>query len=138
MPTPQKAQILQQTTGRLEGCGHLPGRPVGHDGGAGDAAAPRCREQKIQVSVIKNTLLKRAFNERASPSWIPTWSGHEPRVQPGQRDGSGQGARGLRQGVREAKVKAAVVDGRLFDDKAIATLATLPSREVLLRRCSRR
>ena len=30
------------------------------------------------------------------------------------------------------RVKAAVVDGRLYDTKAIATLAKLPSREVLL------
>ena len=30
------------------------------------------------------------------------------------------------------RIKAAVLDGRLFDDKAIAVLATLPSREVLL------
>src|SRR5262249_44575708 len=30
------------------------------------------------------------------------------------------------------RIKAAVLDGRLFDDKAIAKLATLPSREVLL------
>jgi large subunit ribosomal protein L10 len=29
-------------------------------------------------------------------------------------------------------VKAAVVDGRLYNDKAIAQLAQLPSREVLL------
>ena len=29
-------------------------------------------------------------------------------------------------------IKAAVVDGRLYDDKAVAVLATLPSREVLL------
>ena len=30
------------------------------------------------------------------------------------------------------RIKAAVVDGRLFDEKAIAMLAMLPSREVLL------
>ena len=30
------------------------------------------------------------------------------------------------------RIKAAVLDGRLFDEKAIAMLATLPSREVLL------
>jgi large subunit ribosomal protein L10 len=30
------------------------------------------------------------------------------------------------------RVKAAVVDGRLYNDKAIAQLAQLPSREVLL------
>jgi large subunit ribosomal protein L10 len=30
------------------------------------------------------------------------------------------------------RVKAAVVDGRLYDSKAIAVLAKLPSREVLL------
>jgi large subunit ribosomal protein L10 len=30
------------------------------------------------------------------------------------------------------RIKAAVVNGRLFDDKAVAVLATLPSREVLL------
>jgi large subunit ribosomal protein L10 len=30
------------------------------------------------------------------------------------------------------RVKAAVVDGRLYDTKAIATLAKLPSREVML------
>ncbi len=30
------------------------------------------------------------------------------------------------------RIKAAVVNGQLFDDRAIATLATLPSYEVLL------
>ena len=30
------------------------------------------------------------------------------------------------------RIKAAVVDGRLFDEKQIAQLASLPSREVLM------
>jgi large subunit ribosomal protein L10 len=134
MPTPQKEQILRDTNERIRDVGGLfladfSGMTVEKL----SLLRKRCRDEQVQFRVIKNTLLKRAFNERgitALDEYLngPTGLVFHPTdaVVP---------ARILVDFAKEnerPKVKAAVVDGRLFDDKAIAELATLPSREVLL------
>ena len=134
MPTPQKQQILQDTGERIRDVGGL--YLADFSGMTVEKLSllrKKCREQEVQFKVIKNTLLKRAFNERGITELDdylngPTGLVYHPRdaVVP---------AKILSDFAREherPKVKAAVVDGRLFDDRAIAVLATLPSREVLL------
>jgi large subunit ribosomal protein L10 len=134
MPTPQKEQILEETRQRLEGVrgiylADLSGMTVEKV----SLLRKKCREQKIQVKVVKNTLLKRAFNAhgiQALDEFLvgPTgliYSAVDEMVP----------ARILVDFAKEhekPRIKAAVLDGRLFDNKSIAKLAMLPSREVLL------
>ncbi len=134
MPTPQNVQILQQTRERIAGVrgiylADLSGMSVEKV----SLLRKKCREQRVQVKVVKNTLLKRAFHEHGIT----------------QLDDHLMGPTGLVYSLldemvpakiltdfakvhEKPRIKAAVVDGRLFDPKAIATLAMLPSREVLL------
>jgi large subunit ribosomal protein L10 len=134
MPTPQKAQILQHTSERLAGVrgiylADLSGMTVEQ----ATLLRRRCREQKIQVSVIKNTLLKRAFNERGITELDRFLVGPTSLVySPVSEMAPAKVLSDFAKEFEKPRVKAAVVDGRLFDDKAIAVLATLPSREVLL------
>jgi large subunit ribosomal protein L10 len=134
MPTAQKEQILADTRERIRDVqgiylADLSGMTVDKV----TLLRKKCREQSVQVKVIKNTLLKRAFNERgitALDAYLegPTglvFSSKDP-VTP---------AKILSDFAKEherPRIKAAVVDGHLFDDKEVARLAALPSREVLL------
>src|SRR6185503_3036168 len=93
----------------------------------------KCRDQKIQVKVVKNTLLKRAFNSHGITALDEFLVGPTGVVFSPVSEMSP--AKVLAEFAKEhekPRVKAAVVDGRLFDEAAIKKLATLPSREVLL------
>jgi large subunit ribosomal protein L10 len=93
----------------------------------------RCREQKVQFRVVKNTLLKRAFHERGITALDPFLDGPTGLVF--SQDSETAPAKILTDFAREKerpRIKAAVVDGRLFDQKAVGVLATLPSYEVML------
>jgi len=134
MPTPEKERIVQETTARLQGVrgvflADLSGMTVE----SVSRLRRKCREQRIQVRVVKNTLLKRALNA----SGITALDDHlvGPTGVVFSADSEMAPAKVLVDFAKETsrpRVKAAIVDGRLFDDKAIAVLATLPSREVLL------
>jgi large subunit ribosomal protein L10 len=134
MPTQEKERIVQETSTRLEGVrgvflADLSGMTVE----SVSRLRKKCREQKIQVRVIKNTLLKRALNA----SGITALDEHlvGPTSLVFSPDSEMAPAKVLVEFAKEnekPRVKAAVVEGRLFDDKAIHLLATLPSREVLL------
>ena len=134
MPTEQKAQILQETTDRLQGVqgvylADLSGMTVE----SVSLLRKRCREQKIQVKVVKNTLLKRAFNAHGIQSLDEFLVGPTGVVYSTVSETSP--AKVLADFAKEfekPRIKAAVVDGRLFDAAAIKVLASLPSREVLL------
>jgi large subunit ribosomal protein L10 len=134
MPTPQKEQILQDTSEKLAGVkgiflADLSGMTVEKV----TLLRRKCREQQVQVRVVKNTLLKRAFNQHGitaldeflvGPTGLVFSSVNE--VVP---------AKILADFAKEhekPRLKAAVVEGKLFDEAAIKVLATLPSREVLL------
>ena len=93
----------------------------------------KCREQKVEVKVVKNTLLKRAFNAHGITALDPFLVGPTGVVYSAVNEVAP--ARILAEFAKEhekPRVKAAVVEGRLFDAAAIKVLATLPSREVLL------
>jgi len=134
MPTKEKEQIVEAATQKLQGVrgvflADLSGMTVE----SVSRLRRKCREQKIQVRVIKNTLLKRALNA----SGITALDDHlvGPTSVVFSPDSSMAPAKVLVDFAKETekpRVKAAVVDGRLFDSKAIAVLATLPTREVLL------
>jgi large subunit ribosomal protein L10 len=134
MPTPQKEQILADTSERIK---DVRGVYLADFSGMSVATLSKlrrtCREQQVQFRVVKNTLLKRAFNARGITALDPYLEGPTGLVYSPTSEVSP--ARILATFAKEhekPRIKAAVVDGRLYDDKAIATLATLPSYEVML------
>jgi len=134
MPTAQKEQILQETRDRIAGVkglylADLSGMTVE----SVSLLRKKCREQKVHVKVVKNTLLKRAFNAHGIQALDDFLVGPTGLVYSAVDEMVP--AKILVDFAKEhekPRIKAAVLDGRLFDDKAIAKLATLPSREVLL------
>jgi large subunit ribosomal protein L10 len=134
MPTPQKIQILEDTTERIRDVqgiflADLSGMTVEKV----TLLRRKCREQQIQVKVIKNTLLKRAFNGRGITALDPYLEGPTGLVfSPKDAVAPAKILSDFAKEHERPRIKAAVVDGHLFDDKAIARLAALPSREVLL------
>lgn len=134
MPTPQKEAILQETSTRLAGVkgvflADLSGMTVEKV----TLLRKKCREQKVQVRVVKNTLLKRAFNAHGITALDEFLVG--PTGVVFSPDNEVAPAKLLAEFAKEhekPRIKAAVVEGKLFDEAAIKVLATLPSREVLL------
>jgi len=93
----------------------------------------KCREEGVQFRVIKNTLLKRAFHAHGITALDEHLVGPTGLVFSVKSETAP--AKILTDFAKEherPRIKAAVLDGRLFDDKAISALAKLPSREVLL------
>lgn len=134
MPTAEKEQVIEQTRSSLEGVkGIYLADFSGMTVESLSLLRKKCRDEQVQFRVIKNTLLKRAFNARGiteldrflvGPTGV-VFSTHN-EVSPARilADFAKQHER--------PRLKAAVVEGRLFDDKEIARLAALPSREVLM------
>ena len=134
MSTPQKEKILQDTSERIR---EVRGLFLADFSGMSveklSLLRKKCRDQQVQFRVIKNTLLKRAFNARGITELDPYLEGPTGLVF--SPTGEVVPAKILADFAKEherPRIKAAVVDGRLYDDKAVAVLATLPSREVLL------
>ncbi len=134
MPTPQKEAIIKDTAERIAG---VNGFYLADFSGLTVARITKlrklCREQGVQFRVIKNTLLRRAFNDRGITQLDEHLVGNTGLVFSTTSETAP--AKILADFAKEnekLKVKAAIVDGRLFDAKAIAVLASLPSREVLL------
>jgi len=134
MPTPQKEKIVSEATASLEGVrgvflADLSGMTVE----SVSRLRKKCREQDIRIRVIKNTLLKRALHARGIQDLDAHLMGPTSVVfSPVSEMAPAKVLVDFAKENERPKVKAAVVDGRLFDDKAIAVLATLPSHEVLL------
>lgn len=134
MPTPQKEEILQKTSTAIA---DVTGLYLADFSGMTveklSLLRKKCREQGVQFRVVKNTLLKRAFNARGITALDDFLVGNTGLVFSTVSETSP--AKILADFAKEhekPRIKAAVVDGRLFDDKAITKLAALPSREVLL------
>ncbi len=134
MSTPQKEAILQRTK---EGIQDVRGIYLADLSGMTvekvSLLRKRCREQQVQVRVIKNTLLQRAFNDRGITELDAFLVGPTGLVfSPGSETTPAKILSDFAKEFEKPRIKAAVVDGRLYDDKAIAVLATLPSYEVML------
>jgi len=134
MPTPQKEQILQDTSERIR---DVRGIYLADFSGMSveklSLLRKKCREQKVQFRVIKNTLLKRAFNERGITELDPFLEGPTGLVfAPANETSPAKILADFAKEHEKPRIKAAVVDGRLFDGVAVAQLAALPSREILL------
>ena len=134
MPTPQKEAILKDTQGRIADVrGIYLADFSGMTVQSLSLLRKRCREQGVQFRVIKNTLLKRAFNERGIRELDSHLVGPTGLVfSPDNEMAPAKILSDFAKEFEKPRVKAAVVDGSLYDGKAIARLAALPSREVLL------
>lgn len=134
MPTPQKEAVLKDTQQRIADVrGIYLADFTGMTVESLSLLRKRCRAQGVQFRVIKNTLLKRAFNERGIKELDEHLVGPTGLVF--SQDNEMAPAKILSDFAKEfekPRVKAAVVDGRLYDTKAISQLALLPSREVLM------
>ena len=134
MPTPQKEQVFREASESLR---DVRGIYLADFSGMSveklSLLRKKCREQKVQFRVIKNTLLKRAFNERGIAQLDEFLVGPTGLVFSTVNEVAP--AKILADFAKEferPRIKAAVVDGRLYDNKAVAALAALPSRDVLL------
>jgi len=134
MSTPQKEAILKDTQTRIaDVSGLYLADFTGMTVHSLSLLRKRCREQGVQFRVIKNTLLKRAFNARGIQSLDEHLVGPTGLVfSPVNAMAPAKILSDFAKEFERPRVKAAVVDGRLYDTKAIAVLAKLPSREVLL------
>ncbi len=134
MPTPQKIKILLETNERLQGVrGVFLADFSGMDVEMLSSLRKKCREQKVQFRVIKNTLLKRAFHEQGITALDPYLEGPTGLVfSPDSEVSPAKILADFAKEKEKPRIKAAVVDGRLYDPKAVAILATLPSYEVML------
>ena len=134
MPTPQKIQILQETSERLAGVrGVYLADFTGMDVETLSLLRKRCREQHVQFRVVKNTLLKRALHGHGITALDPYLDGPTGLVfSPVNEMSPAKILTDFAKANERPRIKAAVVDGRLYDPKAVALLATLPSYEVML------
>jgi large subunit ribosomal protein L10 len=134
VPTAEKEQLIEQTRTSLEGVkGIYLADFSGMTVESLSLLRKKCREEQVQFRVIKNTLLKRAFNARGITALDPYLVGPTGVVFSSASEVSP--ARILADFAKaheRPRLKAAVVEGRLFDDKEVARLAALPSREVLM------
>src|SRR5690349_2442920 len=119
MPTPQKEQILGDTNERIR---EVRGLYLADFSGMTveklSLLRKKCREQKVQFRVIKNTLLKRAFNARGISELDEFLVGPTGLVF--SADSEMSPAKILSDFAKEherPRIKAAVVDGKLFDSK---------------------
>lgn len=134
MATPQKIEILRDTEERIRDVrGLYLADFTSMSVEKLSLLRKRCREQQVQFRVIKNTLLKRAFNHRGIIELDPFLEGPTGLVfSPASEMTPAKILADFAKEHERPRIKAAVVDGRLFDEKAIAILATLPSKEVLM------
>ena len=134
MPTPHKEAVLKDTQQRITDVrGIYLADFTGMTVLSLSLLRKRCREQGVQFRVIKNTLLKRAFHARGIQELDEHLVGPTGLVFSATNEMAP--AKILADFAKEferPRLKAAVVDGRLYDNKAIVRLALLPSREVLL------
>ena len=134
MPTVEKERILQDTTERMAGVrGFYLADFSGMTVEKLSLLRKKCREQKVQFRVIKNTLLKRAFNAQGITALDEHLAGPTGLVfSPVSEMSPAKILADFAKEHERPRIKAAVLDGRLFDEASIKKLAALPSREVLL------
>src|SRR5882762_8720105 len=119
MSTPQKVAILQDTRDRIH---EVRGLYLADFSGMSveklSLLRKRCREQKVQFKVIKNTLLKRAFDARGIQGLDDYLAGPTGLVfSPTSEMSPAKILVDFAKEHERPRVKAAVVDGRLFDEK---------------------
>jgi large subunit ribosomal protein L10 len=134
MPTAEKEQLVRELATRLGAAKSLyladfTGMTVEKV----SLLRKRCRDSQVQVKVVKNTLLKRAMDERGYGALDDFLAG--PTALAFSRIDEVAPAKVLADFAKEfeaPRIKAAWVDGKVLDAQAVKQLASLPSREVML------
>ncbi len=93
------------------------------------------REAGVTYKVYKNTLMARAFKGTAFEGLAPYLEG--PSAAAISTEDATAPARVLAEFAKKAdklEIKAGVVEGNLYDAQGMATIASIPSRDVLLSR----
>jgi large subunit ribosomal protein L10 len=134
LPTAEKEQVVEETTRSLEGVrGVFLADFSGMSVHSLSLLRRKCREQNVQFRVIKNTLLKRALNAQGITALDEHLEGPTSLVfSPESEMAPAKILVDFAKDHERPRVKAAFVEGQLFDDQAVAALAKLPSREVLM------
>lgn len=134
MPSEVKVTAVEQLTQVLEGAKSVyltdfTGMPVGMMA----SLRRRCRESEVEYRVVKDSLTKLAA-KRAGMDAVVDYLEGPTGLALGRADELAP-ARVLVEFAREhklPKIKAALVEGRVFTEDGVKTLAVLPTREVLL------
>ncbi len=93
-----------------------------------------CRESGVSIEVVKNTLLYRAARTTRYEALDPYLNGPTALMTTTEDDIIAP-ARVLDKFIKQFKfpqIKAACIDGDLYDEQGVTALAKLPTREVLL------
>jgi large subunit ribosomal protein L10 len=93
------------------------------------------REAGVTYKVYKNTLIKRAAEGTDFAALAPVLEG--PTAIAVSKDDATVAARVLADFAKKAnklEIKGGIVEGAYYDEKAMQTIASIPSREVLLGR----
>jgi large subunit ribosomal protein L10 len=134
MPTAEKQRIIEDTSARLEGVqGVFLADFSGMTVEKLSLLRKQCRDQQVQFHVVKNTLLKRALNAKGISALDEHLNGPTGVVfSPVNEMAPAKILVDFAKAHERPRIKAAFVDGKLLDQKSVAVLAALPSREVLL------
>ncbi|OLZ10963.1 50S ribosomal protein L10 [Sulfobacillus thermosulfidooxidans] len=134
MPTPQKAQIIEETREELEGSSSA---VLANYRGLTVQQLNQLRENLrkggVTLRVIKNTLIKRAADEVGIEGLEPYLEG--PTAVAFSHDDPVAAAKLMTQAAREFRkieIKAGILGKRAIAAQEVRNLAELPSREVLL------
>jgi len=93
----------------------------------------RCRENGVELTVVKNTLAKRGIEKTAAKALAPYFEG--PTAIAISRETENMPAKVLAKFASEhelPKLKAAFVDGAVLDAKGVLALSKLPARGELV------
>ena len=98
-----------------------------------DAMRKKLREANVDYTVYKNTLVKRAIDGTDYAPMAEVLEG--PSALAFSYDDATAPARALNDAIKEFKMmefKGGFVEGEYYDKEAIAQIASIPSREVLI------
>lgn len=93
----------------------------------------RCREQGVELRVVKNTLARRGIKDTVAAGLEPYLQG--PTAIAVSNESENLAAKVLATFADEhelPKLKAALVDGNVLDQKGVAVLSKLPTRDELM------
>ncbi|MCK4415278.1 MAG: 50S ribosomal protein L10 [Candidatus Eisenbacteria sp.] len=93
----------------------------------------RCREANVRFEVVKNTLLRRAVAETGHEGILPHIVGTTALATSAVDEiAPARVLNDFRSEFKLPRVKGGLVDGSVFDEEQVKSLAALPSREILL------
>jgi large subunit ribosomal protein L10 len=134
MARTEKAQVVERMTAKLEKArGVYLTDFTGMNVKTLSELRRRMRRNHIHYEVVKNTLVRRAVEQSGFEALVPHLAG-PTGIAIAETDELAP-ARILGEFVKEhqfPRVKLAIVEGKVFDEAQVKSLAALPPREVLL------